>query len=167
MRRGAVLLLALAVIAVPSSACLADPLADGVAAYDRGDYATALRILQPLADQGVPYAQYQLGAMYEDGNGVAQSDAESARLYRLAAETGLPVAQANLAVCYEQGRGVPRDLTQALLWYTLAAARETQSRRRDLVVRERDRLARRLTPAQIQQVQALLADWRPREAREE
>ncbi len=39
-------------------------LAEGAAAYDRGDYATALREFRPLAEQGLAVAQYNLGLMY-------------------------------------------------------------------------------------------------------
>ncbi len=38
--------------------------AEGVAAYHRGDYATALREFRPLAEQGDDAAQYNLGRMY-------------------------------------------------------------------------------------------------------
>ncbi len=36
-------------------------------AYNRGDYATALRIFRQLADQGDARAQYNLGYMYANG----------------------------------------------------------------------------------------------------
>ena len=39
----------------------------GLAAYKQGDYATALREWQPLAEQGVAKAQYNLGGMYYKG----------------------------------------------------------------------------------------------------
>ena len=38
----------------------------GLDAYDRGDYATALREWTPLAEQGHAWAQYNLGVMYEN-----------------------------------------------------------------------------------------------------
>ena len=43
---------------------------DGMWAYTMKDYATALRELKPLAEQGHPQAQYYIGAMYAFGNGV-------------------------------------------------------------------------------------------------
>ena len=43
---------------------------DGMWAYTMKDYATALRELKPLAEQGHPQAQYYVGAMYAFGNGV-------------------------------------------------------------------------------------------------
>ena len=59
---------------------------DGIAAYDRGDYATALRLWQPLAEEGDPYAQNNLGFMYAEGDGVPLDHIKAARWYRLAAE---------------------------------------------------------------------------------
>ena len=44
----------------------------GVNAYRRGDYATALRILRELAEQGNADAQFNLGVMYAKGQGVTQ-----------------------------------------------------------------------------------------------
>jgi TPR repeat protein len=49
---------------------MAGPLEDGEAAYHRGDYAEAMRLLRPLAEQGDANAQSQLGAMYTFGDGV-------------------------------------------------------------------------------------------------
>lgn len=45
--------LAVILVAItPVGAALADPFADAKAAYERGDYATALRITRPLANGG-------------------------------------------------------------------------------------------------------------------
>jgi uncharacterized protein len=62
----------------------------------RGDYATALRLLQPLADKGDGVAQLNLGVMYEDGEGVPQDYTEAVKWYRRAAEQGIVGAQYNL-----------------------------------------------------------------------
>ena len=45
---------------------------EGLAAYNRGDYATALREWRPLAEQGDANAQYNLGLMNYHGRGVPQ-----------------------------------------------------------------------------------------------
>ena len=47
---------------------------DGLAAHDRADYATTLRLWKPLAEQGHVVAQYWLGVMYAEGEGVPQDD---------------------------------------------------------------------------------------------
>src|SRR5215475_3943257 len=51
----------------------AGPLEDGLAAYHKGEYATALSPLRPLADQGLADVQNTLGVMYANGQGVPQS----------------------------------------------------------------------------------------------
>jgi TPR repeat protein len=49
---------------------VAGPYEDAVAAYERGAYATAKRLWGPLAEQGDPDAQYQIGMMSYRGTGV-------------------------------------------------------------------------------------------------
>ncbi len=73
---------------------------EGVAAYQRGDYATAIRELRPLAEQGDANAQLFLGIMYENGQGVPQDYAEAVKWYRKAAEQGLANAQYNLGLLH-------------------------------------------------------------------
>ena len=50
----------------------AGPFEDGLDAATRGDFATALKLWRPLANQGNAEAQAYLGWMYHDGQGVAQ-----------------------------------------------------------------------------------------------
>ena len=45
----------------------------GYAAYQRGDYTTALREMKPIAEQGYARSQYNLGVMYDKGYGVPQN----------------------------------------------------------------------------------------------
>jgi TPR repeat protein len=45
---------------------------DATVAYERGDYEEAYRILKPLAEQGYPKSQHDLGVMYAKGQGVPQ-----------------------------------------------------------------------------------------------
>ena len=75
----------------------AGPREDAAAASARGDYATAQRIIQAAARIGEAWAQNNLGVMFESGRGVAKSDAEAVRWYRLAAAQGNELAMDNLA----------------------------------------------------------------------
>ena len=93
----------------------------GLAAYDRGDYATALQEWRPLARSGDVAAQYNLGLMYRKGEGVPQDDREAVRWYRRAAEQGDAKAQNNLGVMYNNGEGVAQDYREAVRWYRRAA----------------------------------------------
>ena len=93
----------------------------GLDAYQRGDYATALREWKPLAEQGNASAQYNLGLMYEKGLGTPQIYNTAVNWYRIAAEQGNALAQFNLGVMYEKGLGVPQNDKTAVKWYRLSA----------------------------------------------
>jgi hypothetical protein len=77
--------------------------------------------LRVRAEAGDADAQYDLGVMYANGEGVPQDDAEALRLYRLAAGQGNANAQDNLGNMYDYGRGVPEDAAEAVRWFRLAA----------------------------------------------
>ena len=64
--------LLLIVFVCAAGPAVAGPLEDGSAAYVKGDYVTANRLLRPIAEQGVALAQLILGVMYADGLGVPQ-----------------------------------------------------------------------------------------------
>ena len=93
----------------------------GLAAYQAGDYAAALQEWTPLAEAGRGVIQYNLGVMYENGQGAPQDYAEAVQWYRLAAEQGIANAQYNLGTMYLKGQGVPQDYAEAVQWYRLAA----------------------------------------------
>ena len=129
---------------------------DGVAAYERGDYATALREFRPLARQGQASAQGMLGIMYDEGKGVPQDYAEAAKWWRLAAEQGDANAQTLLGAMYFNGKGVSQDYVQAHMWFNLA----TQGNEAAKTVRER--LAEIMTPADLSEAQRLAREWKPK-----
>ena len=72
------------------------------------------------AEQGDANSQYQLGRMYDRGQGVAQNYAEAAIWYLKAAEQGYAQAQTNLGILYQNGRGIAQDYGEALKWYRKA-----------------------------------------------
>ena len=110
-----------AIFTVSQGGAAAEPFQDWRAAYQRGDYATVMRLLRPLADQGQAQAQYNLGVIYDKGLGVPQDYAEAVKWYRLAAEQSYTLAQHNLGNMYRDGQGVPQDYAEAVKWYRLAA----------------------------------------------
>src|SRR4030065_319877 len=93
---------------------------DGIAAYERGDYATAFILMKPLAEKGDAKAQHNLGVMYDYGRGVPQDYTKALKWYRSAAEHGIPEAQHNLGLMYYQGQGVPQNYAEAAQWYRRA-----------------------------------------------
>jgi TPR repeat protein len=66
----------------------AGPLEDADAALKRRDYATALRLIRPLAEQGDANAQYNLGVFYDNGLGVPQDKVRAYMWFNLSAAQG-------------------------------------------------------------------------------
>ncbi len=129
----------------------AGPYEDALAAFQRQDYATALRLWKPLADKGDATAQNHLGFMYTYGTGVLQNYKEAVKWWRLAAAQGNAIAQFNLGGMYENGRGVTQDLARAHMWFNLGAVSGDSlglgvSNRRDII-------SEKMTPAQIEKAQ--------------
>ena len=86
------------------------------------DDVEAVKWYRLAAEQGLAEAQVNLGAMYDNGEGVPEDDAEAARWYRMAAEQGNSQAQLNVAIQYITGEGVAADPVQAYAWLDVAAA---------------------------------------------
>lgn len=90
-------------------------------AYDRANFATALKTWLPLAEQGDPEAQTYAGEIYERGLGTRPDYEAAALWYRKAAEQGYQRAEINLGHLYEAGLGVPKDVVTAMNWYRRAS----------------------------------------------
>lgn len=93
----------------------------GIHAYERKDYAAALKELRPVAESGNPEAQFRVGWMYREGFGVDRSDIEMVRWLKKAAKGGHAVAQHHLAFAYQVGVGVRENPEQAVYWHLKAA----------------------------------------------
>jgi hypothetical protein len=94
-----------------TTAALAGPWEDGMAAYNRGDYVPAIRLFRPLAEAGNPKAQSVIGAMYRKGEGVAKSSARAFMWFSLAAKRGDAKAKAELHEVSEAM--TPAEISQA------------------------------------------------------
>jgi TPR repeat protein len=144
------------------------------------------------AEQGVAYAQYNLGVMYTSGQGVPKDAKLAVQSFRRAAEQGFADAQNNLGVMYASGQGVPKDDKIAVQWYRRAAEQgdaKAQSNLglmywkgkgvpQDLVqaykwtylataqsglsTRYRDLIAKRMTSVQFAEAQRLAREWKPK-----
>jgi len=109
------MLMAIAGVAV------AGPLEDGRAAFNRGDYATALRLWYSLADFGNAQAQNNIAIMYRDGLGVPRNYDEAYRLLNFAISKELPEAEYTLADLLARP-WARQDLKSSLFWMRRAAS---------------------------------------------
>lgn len=110
------------VLASFSAACLAQSnrFEAGISAKERGQYATAIRSWLPLAEDGMPEAQVNLGHMYNEGLGVDVDYEEALYWYTLASESNQPEAVFNIGLLYLDGNAVEQNAATALDYFERA-----------------------------------------------
>ena len=98
------------------------------------------------------------GADYEAGRQAWEAGRpdEALAQWRAAADGGDRRAMLALGRLYAQGLGAPQDYVEAHKWLNLAASRGEAA-----AVEERDALAAKMTPQQVQAAQALARSWQP------
>lgn len=97
-------------------------LEEGVKAYDKGDYATAIKEWLPVAQKGDRNALFNLGQVYRMGKGVPKNFDLAERYYLEAARLGHPAAQGNLGTLYYFGKADHKpQYEDAVKWWRLAA----------------------------------------------
>lgn len=89
--------------------------------YYKKNYDKAIKYFKQAAEQGYAFAQYYMGYIYMNGQGVAIDYSEGIKWTRLSAEKGYHKAQELLGWYYENGKGVTKNYTEAVRWYRLAA----------------------------------------------
>jgi len=78
--------------------------------------------LTKSAEQKHAGAQFDLGVMYSNGEGVPQDKKQAVYWYTESAKQGIISAQANLGMHYYFSEGVLKDYKKAFYWYKKAAA---------------------------------------------
>ncbi len=124
-------------------ACLGVARADfdtGLDAYTSGSFDAAAREWAPLAEQGHVPAQYHLGLLYEEGQGVERNLDLARYWYLRAAQQGYVDAYFALGDIYAKGRGTEADRSLAYHWYTMAAT-SGHARAKELVGRYAPKLS--------------------------
>lgn len=137
-------------LSLPSGTLWAGSFGTGAAVNNQGDDVNALPALRASALQGQTDAQFRLGVMHANGQGVRLDEREAVKWLRMAARQGHVQAQSNLGGMYGRGRGIIQDLVRADMWFTLAAASGDA-----VAVSNRDGVERRMTPEQIKQARQM------------
>jgi uncharacterized protein len=106
----------------------ADSLLDSKNLYNSGDYSAALKAFKTLAEGSNATAQFYVGLMYYNEDGMAQNQENMTQHYKeaftwfqKAADQGLAAAQSYLGMMYFNGEGVPLSYRKAAEWYQKAA----------------------------------------------
>ena len=136
--------------------------ATGLSAYQKGDYATAIKEWRPLAEQGDAAAQFNLGLLYYDGLGVPQDYTQAADWFLKSAEQDYGKAQLDLGALYGIGKGVKRDYVQAYKWLNLCAAKGDSK-----CIAQRDLVAKKLSASKLSTAQRLSSEFKPKKQGED
>jgi len=99
----------------------AQTVTEGIAAYNRGDYTTALKMLRDPAGKGDDQAELHLGFIYLRGLGVEKNPKEASDWFQKSAGHGNPRGENYLGLMYSKGIGVSRNLNLAVTWFRKAA----------------------------------------------
>jgi TPR repeat protein len=89
--------------------------------FAQPNYTEAAKWFTMAANQGYAKAQYNLGTLYENGEGVGKSLSQALKWYRLAAEQQDAPAQYALGTLYRDGQGVKKNAKLAREWLQRAA----------------------------------------------
>lgn len=160
-----ILLLGLALGLAATPLLIAEPTAEkrqadygeALRAYTRGDYDAAAPAFEELASQGMVEAQYRLGVMYSQGEGVPRDHAEALAWHRRAAEHGHAQAQTALGIMYRNGLGVRQDYKTAYVWFGLGAAGGDGR-----AVSMGQEVAQRMSYEEVAEAERRIQDWRSR-----
>ena len=125
---------------------------------------TTMRHLRHAAERGDAAAQFNLGVLYNsrlDDNGYAieANRTEAIKWLLAAAEQGLPRAQSRLAELYAGGPNASGNFVNACAWFLLAT-KNSRGIHRHQARSGYERVAARLTSAQLTEAKRLAGLWR-------
>jgi TPR repeat protein len=123
------------------------------------DYVTAANLYSQAAGQGNRVAAFRLGRMYETGKGVKQDYSRAFEYYRQSAHRGFAPALVALGQAHEIGRGTEVNLLHAYVAYKLAIVHKDEAAEQLL-----EAVTKKMSPAQIEQAEGLLQDYKKRTA---
>ena len=139
------LLLVIAVLFSVNSFAGAD---EANTAYDNGAYKKAFYLYKKSAEQGYSSAQYNLGAMYYNGEGTVQDYKKAIHWYKKSAEHNHASAQSNLGLMYGKGKGTVQNYVRAHMWWNIAAANGITDAQRNRVIVEKEMTSADISKAQ-------------------
>ncbi|MDB2407546.1 sel1 repeat family protein [Jannaschia sp.] len=146
------LALTLALLATPATA----DIEEARDLMEANRFEEAREALWPAARSGNADAEELIGVMYALGLGVARDEMRAFDWYLRSAMKGHPGAQSGVGWYYEVGTGLPApDLVRAYMWYALSAIGGDP----DAAISQEE-VVKKMTPEQIAQAHAMIADYR-------
>ena len=128
----------------------------GLAAYEKGDFVTARKEWEAVAETGNPLAQFNLALLYYDGHGAPQDYEAAFHWFSRAANQGYVKAERNLGAMYAEGKGALRDNIKAYKWFSLCSAAGN-----DACTAQRDLVAKKLNSSKLADATRLAREFKP------
>lgn len=122
-------------------------------------WAQGISDIQQSAEQGDVQAQFFLGSLYRDGQGVEKDLTETLKWWNEAARLGHVDAQFALGEIYAGGYGVARDYVRSYMWFDITAAQTATPWLAPIARSNRDALVDRMSPAEISKAREMAAEW--------
>ncbi len=122
-------------------------------------WAQTLSEIQTLAEQGNAPAQFALGTLYRDGQGVDQDLTQTLKWWERAAELGHGDAQYALGNIYSGGYGIERDYVLSYMWFDIAAGQAESPLLAPIAQSNRDVLVDRMTAEEIAEAKQKSTEW--------
>ena len=115
--------------------------------------------VRTLAEQGDAKAQFVLGTMYRDGQGVGKDLTETLKWWKKAAELGNVDAQFALGNIYSGGYGVTKDYVLSYMWFDITATQTESPWLPPIARSNRDALVTHMTDDEVATAKQLAAEW--------
>ena len=99
-------------------------LESGIAAFETKNFAHAIKLLSPIADEGNVEALYRMAIMLQNGLGCIASTEKAFSYMGDAAQKGYPLAQHAYGFMFFEGECTEKDIDKSCLLYTSPSPRD-------------------------------------------
>ena len=99
----------------------------GLEEFNKGNYELALGIWEPLANEGVSNAQYNVGLMYHNGLGTKQDFKQAYKWLLKSSEEGNLNSIRLISTMYALGNGIKKNFVRSYMWAKIGADNNDQN----------------------------------------
>ena len=96
-------------------------LESGIAAFETKNFAHAIKLLSPIAEEGNVEAMYRMAIMLQNGLGCQASKEKAFNYMKDAAHKWYPLAQHAYGFMFFEGECTDKDIDKSIEWFTKAA----------------------------------------------
>ena len=99
----------------------------GLKEFNKGNYELALDIWEPLANEGVSNAQYNVGLMHHNGLGTKQDFKQAYKWLLQSSEQGNLNSIRLISTMYALGNGINKNFVKSYMWAKIGSDNNDQN----------------------------------------